>query len=256
MNFYVWTKKKAPNLYQLGANDNEKETLIDCTSASAVFVYQIKSFVSILEDESARFFAVSKSNSNADGNRGKTGVFLGEFIVDKPVAINNIVEEIRKFAINKRNWTIKNNVLCCLRRNVCCHIFDRMPEKGQKASFVSRVGMTVLTVVLIVLFFFIMMLVSRIQGTARVVNYAGLVRGETQRIIKLEGVGLPQDGMIEDVASFAAFAARLNRSRFRPTRIFRSIMISAFRCPSRSMKGRSKNKLPPNAWQKRQHMLI
>ena len=94
---------------------------------------------------------------------------------------------------------------------------------------------------------FIMMLVSRIQGTARVVNYAGLVRGETQRIIKLEGAGLPQDGMIEDVASFAAFAARLNRLRFRPTRIFRSIMISAFRCPSRSMKSRSKNKLPPNA---------
>lgn len=77
-------------------------------------------------------------------------------------------------------------------------------KKGQKASFVSRVGMTVLTVVLIVLFFFIMMLVSRIQGTARVVNYAGLVRGETQRIIKLEGAGLPQDGMIEDVASFIA----------------------------------------------------
>lgn len=91
-------------MYQLGANDNEKETLIDCTSASAVFFYQIKSFVSILEDESARFFAVSKSNSNADRNRGKTGVFLGGgFIVDKPVAINNIVEEIRKFAINKRN---------------------------------------------------------------------------------------------------------------------------------------------------------
>ena len=113
-------------------------------------------------------------------------------------------------------------------------------KKGQKASYVSRVSMTVLTVVLIVLFFFIMMLVSRIQGTARVVNYAGLVRGETQRIIKLEGAGLPQDGMIEDVASFAAFAARLNR-------FFRSIMISAFRCPSRSMKSRSKNKLPPNA---------
>ena len=93
-------------------------------------------------------------------------------------------------------------------------------KKGQKASYVSRVGMTVLTVVLIVVFFFIMMLVSRIQGTARVVNYAGLVRGETQRIIKLEGAGLPQDGMIEDVASFAAFAARLNRSRFRPTIIF------------------------------------
>ena len=186
-------------MYQLGANDNEKETLIDCTSASAVFVYQIKSFVSILEDESARFFAVSKSNSNADRNRGKTGAFLGEFIVDKPVAINNIVEEIRKFAI-------KMSSAAC-GGNVCCHIFDRIPEKGRKASFVSCVGMTVLTVVLIVLFFFIMMLVSRIQGTARVVNYAGLVRGETQHIIKLEGAGLPQDGMIEDVASFAAFAA-------------------------------------------------
>ena len=104
-------------MYQLGANDNEKETLIDCTSASAVFFYQIKSFVSILEDALAGVCAirkghahaqrdgrpVSKSNSNADRNRGKTGVFLGEFIVDKPVAINNIVEEIRKFAINKRN---------------------------------------------------------------------------------------------------------------------------------------------------------
>ena len=30
------------------------------------------------------------------------------------------------------------------------------------------------------------MLVGKIQGTARVVNYAGLVRGKTQRIVKLE----------------------------------------------------------------------
>lgn len=46
--------------------------------------------------------------------------------------------------------------------------------------------MTVLTVILIALFLTIMVLVSKIQGTARVVNYAGLVRGKTQRIIKLE----------------------------------------------------------------------
>ena len=247
MNSYVWAKKKAPNLYQLGANDNEKETLIDCTSASAVFFYQIKSFVSILEDESARFFAVSKSNSNADRNRGKTGVFLGEFIVDKPVAINNIVEEIRGFAINKRNWTIKNNVLCCLRRECLLPYFWPDARKRSKG---------------------LLCISCRHDGAYRCADcfvllyhdagqpHSGLVRGETQRIIKLEGAGLPQDGMIEDVASFAAFAARLNRSRFRPTRIFRSIMISAFRCPSRSMKSRSKNKLPPNAWQKRQHMLI
>ena len=64
--------------------------------------------------------------------------------------------------------------------------------------------MMVLTTVLIGLIVAIMLLVSQIQGTARVVNYAGLVRGETQRIIKLENAGLPQDGMIDDVTSFIA----------------------------------------------------
>ena len=53
--------------------------------------------------------------------------------------------------------------------------------------------MTVLTVILIALFLTIMVLVSKIQGTARVVNYAGLVRGKTQRIIKLEDAKEPQD---------------------------------------------------------------
>ena len=122
-----------------------------------------------------------------------------------------------------------------------------MKKAGKKNAYIPRVLMMVLTTVLIGVIVAIMLVVGQIQGTARVVNYAGLVRGETQRIVKLENAGLPQDGMIEDVASFAAFAARLNRSRFRPTKIFRSIMISAFRCPSRSMKSRSKNKLPPNA---------
>ena len=53
--------------------------------------------------------------------------------------------------------------------------------------------MTVLTVILIALFLTIMVLVSKIQGTARVVNYAGLVRGKTQRIIKLEDAKEPQE---------------------------------------------------------------
>ena len=51
-------------------------------------------------------------------------------------------------------------------------------------------------------FIFIMSLVSKIQGTARVVNYAGLVRGKTQRIIKLEISGSPQDEMIADIDAF------------------------------------------------------
>ena len=47
-----------------------------------------------------------------------------------------------------------------------------------------------------------MYLVSGIQGTARVVNYAGLVRGKTQRLVKMEIAGQPQDGMLSDVESF------------------------------------------------------
>ena len=46
-----------------------------------------------------------------------------------------------------------------------------------------------------------MVLVSGIQGTARVVNYAGLVRGETQRIVKLEIAGQAEDEMMESVES-------------------------------------------------------
>ena len=47
-----------------------------------------------------------------------------------------------------------------------------------------------------------MNLVSGIQGTARIINYAGLVRGKTQRIVKLEISGQPQDGMIADIDAF------------------------------------------------------
>lgn len=62
--------------------------------------------------------------------------------------------------------------------------------------------MTVLTIILIILFFCIMSMVEKIQGTARVVNYAGLVRGKTQRIIKLEDAGEPQDTMIADINAY------------------------------------------------------
>ena len=72
----------------------------------------------------------------------------------------------------------------------------------KKISYVSRLCMTLLTILLILLFIFIMSLVNSIQGTARVVNYAGLVRGKTQRIIKLEISGSPQDKMIADIDAF------------------------------------------------------
>ena len=61
-----------------------------------------------------------------------------------------------------------------------------MKSKDSKISKIVRMLMMLLTVILIALFLTIMILVSKIQGTARVVNYAGLVRGKTQQIIKLE----------------------------------------------------------------------
>lgn len=59
-----------------------------------------------------------------------------------------------------------------------------------------------LTAILISLFFGVLVLVGKIQGTARVVNYAGLVRGKTQRIVKLEISGTPEDDLLGDVASY------------------------------------------------------
>lgn len=59
--------------------------------------------------------------------------------------------------------------------------------------------MMVSACILIILILIIVLMASRIQGMARVVNYAGLVRGKTRRIIKLEDAGMPQDEMIADV---------------------------------------------------------
>lgn len=77
--------------------------------------------------------------------------------------------------------------------------------KNKKRNHFSKIMsflMTVFTSLLIVLILIIIMMVSRIQGTARVVNYAGLVRGKTQRIIKLEDARLSQDEMIADVEGY------------------------------------------------------
>ena len=73
---------------------------------------------------------------------------------------------------------------------------------AKKASRAVRLLMTVLTAVLIFFFINVMLLVSDIQGTARVVNYAGLVRGTTQRIVKLEDAGQPRDDLLKAVDSY------------------------------------------------------
>ena len=50
-----------------------------------------------------------------------------------------------------------------------------------------------LIVILIVLVAIMMVLIGKLQGTARVINYTGLVRGATQREVKLEITGNPND---------------------------------------------------------------
>ena len=51
--------------------------------------------------------------------------------------------------------------------------------------------------ILVVLIIFMMIQISRLQGTARVINYAGLVRGATQREVKLEITGNQNEELIK-----------------------------------------------------------
>ena len=85
-----------------------------------------------------------------------------------------------------------------------CHLRSELVNTSvaKKASRAMRLLMMVLTAVLIFFFINVMLLVSDIQGTARVVNYAGLVRGTTQRIVKLEDAGQPQDDLLKAVDSY------------------------------------------------------
>lgn len=74
------------------------------------------------------------------------------------------------------------------------------PKK--KSTGIVNAAIGALAVVLTILIVWMMNLVASVQGTARIVNYAGLVRGMTQRIVKLEISGQPQDGMIADIDAF------------------------------------------------------
>ena len=56
---------------------------------------------------------------------------------------------------------------------------------------------SVLSLILFVLVALMMLEIEKLQGTARVINYAGLVRGATQREIKLEITGNKNDALIQ-----------------------------------------------------------
>lgn len=70
-------------------------------------------------------------------------------------------------------------------------------KKNNKIRTVNMVIQSVLIIILVVLVANMMVQIKNLQGTARVVNYAGLVRGATQRAVKLEVTGNSDDELIE-----------------------------------------------------------
>lgn len=59
-----------------------------------------------------------------------------------------------------------------------------------------KIVQLVCVVILGIVLFNIFQLVDIIQGTGRVINYTGIIRGGTQRLIKLETNGIPKDDLM------------------------------------------------------------
>lgn len=62
---------------------------------------------------------------------------------------------------------------------------------------VSAIAQSAIIVVLIAIVATMLVYINQLQGTARVINYAGIVRGATQRLVKLEISNNPNDALIE-----------------------------------------------------------
>ena len=70
-------------------------------------------------------------------------------------------------------------------------------QTNKKSKNIINIIQSFLILILVVLIIFMMIQISRLQGTARVINYAGLVRGATQREVKLEITGNQNDELIK-----------------------------------------------------------
>lgn len=76
----------------------------------------------------------------------------------------------------------------------------------QKIKTIARSSLIILLIVLVMSMMF---QIEKLQGTARVINYAGLVRGATQREVKLEITRNPNDELItylDDILSGLKYA--------------------------------------------------
>ena len=76
-------------------------------------------------------------------------------------------------------------------------INDAESREHKRFSAVSRVIQSILISTLIVLVVIMVIQIKHLQGTARVINYAGLVRGATQRLVKLEIIGIHDDELVQ-----------------------------------------------------------
>lgn len=72
-----------------------------------------------------------------------------------------------------------------------------MKLKNKKSRNIIGIIQSCLIFALVILVIFMMIQINRLQGTARVINYAGLVRGATQREVKLEITGSQNDELIK-----------------------------------------------------------
>ena len=77
-----------------------------------------------------------------------------------------------------------------------------MKSNEKNTYSLCHIVIAVLAVVLMGLIVWMMVIVSHMQGSARVVNYAGLVRGTTQRMVKMEIAGERQDEMSREIESY------------------------------------------------------
>nr|WP_308657550.1 hypothetical protein [uncultured Agathobacter sp.] len=72
-----------------------------------------------------------------------------------------------------------------------------MKLRNKKSRNIIGIIQSCLIFALVILVIFMMIQIDRLQGTARVINYAGLVRGATQREVKLEITGSQNDELIK-----------------------------------------------------------
>ena len=70
-------------------------------------------------------------------------------------------------------------------------------QTHKKKKNIIGIMQSVLILFIVILVVMMMIQIDHLQGTARVINYAGLVRGDTQREIKLEITGTQNDELIQ-----------------------------------------------------------